>query len=361
MTSYDDTFYSISVPSSGLDFSTSNIGPYVWSAESVIDITTSVIASAGKLFTAESNILNNSSVTSDIVIVNFADSIIASNSSIAVSSTITLVADSAINSSSSIIVDNKIINLINANILVNTSITANAYIYRYVISSTILSNSATTSNANIINSISSGISILPTTTITSLARILLVTSSIAISPNITVAISTVGFFIALSSNISSTSKVLVSSIDVLRTGLIEDSGDIKPFFILDGIPLTEHNRKTSIGSQPNYVINRNWTNKSGVYFKTNSNKKNFSIEWSFAPGKRENTVDLNASRDYVKQIALDPSSHVLKIREMNTNGLTPHTETSYNVLVTDFNENLVRRDLNNNEYYWNFSLGLQEV
>lgn len=164
-----------------------------------------------------------------------------------------------------------------------------------------------------------------------------------------------------SSSTSISTKVLVSSIDILRAGTNEDSRDIKPFFILDGIPLTEHNRKTSISTQPNYTQNRNWTNTSGVYFKTNSSKKSFSLEWAFAPGKRENTVDLNASHDYIKQIAINPASHILKIREMDTNGLTNHTETSYNVLVTSFSENLVRRDLNNDEYYWNFSLELQEV
>jgi len=251
---------------------------------------------------------------------------------------------------------------VSSDILVNTSVVSNAYIYRYVISSDVLSNSSVTSEALIVNSISSGISILPNVSITGAALIVNASSSISITPNVTVSLSSVVFTAALiSSNISSSSKTLISSIDILRTGLVEDSGDIKPFFILDGIPLTEHNRKTSIVSQPNYSQNKNWANRSSVYFKTSTNKKTFSLQWSFAPGKRENTVDLHASRDYIKQIALDPSSHILKIREMDTNGLTNHTETSYNVLVTDFNENLVRRDLNSDEYYWDFSLGLQEV
>lgn len=301
MSSYDDTYYSLSIPSSGFDFSTTN---------------------AFAIFEIESDITASTTVTSDAYIYSY---VIASD------------------------------------ISVSTDVVSNAYIYSYVISSDILPNSSVTSNALVIHSISSGISILPNVSITSAALIINVSSNISITPNVTVAISTVGFFVGISSNISSSSKTLISSIDILRTGLIEDSGDIKPFFILDGIPLTEHNRKTSIASQPNYTQNKNWANRSSVYFKTSTNKKSFSLQWSFAPGKRENTVDLHASRDYIKQIALDPSSHILKIREMDTNGLTNHTETSYNVLVTDFNENLVRRDLNSNEYYWNFSLGLQEV
>jgi hypothetical protein len=301
MSSYDDTYYSLSIPSSGFDFSTTN----AFAIEQIA-----------------SDIAVTTSVVSDVYIYSY---------------------------------------VIESNISVVTDVVSDANIYSYVIESEVLSNSSITSDALIVNSINSGISILPNVSIDSAALIVNLSSSISILPNVTVALSTVGFFAVIASNISSSSKTLISSIDILRTGLIEDSGDIKPFFILDGIPLTEHNRRTSIATQPNYTQNKNWTNRSGVYFKTSSSKKSFSLEWSFAPGKRENTVDLNASRDYVKQIALNPASHILKIREMDTNGLTNHTETSYNVLVTDFNENLVRRDLNNDEYYWNFSLGLQEV
>jgi len=301
MSSYDDTYYSLSIPSSGFDFSTTNLFT---------------------IFTIESDIAVTTSVVSDIYIYSYA-----------VESNVSVVAD----------------------------VVSDANIYSYVIESQVLSNSSITSDALIVNSIDSGISVLPNVSITSAALIVNASSNISITPNVTVTISTVGYYVNIQSNISSSSKTLISSIDILRTGLIEDSGDIKPFFILDGIPLTEHNRKTSIASQPNYTQNKNWANRSSVYFKTSTNKKSFSLQWSFAPGKRENTVDLHASRDYIKQIALDPSSHILKIREIDTNGLTSHTETSYNVLVTNFNENLVRRDLNSNEYYWDFSLGLQEV
>jgi hypothetical protein len=301
MSSYDDTYYSLSIPSSGFDFATTN---------------------AFTIYEIQSDIAVTTSVVSDAYIYSYA---------------------------------------VESNISIVTDVVSDANIYSYVIESEVLSNSSITSDALIINSINSGISILPNVSIDSAALIVNLSSNISILPNVTVSLSTVGFFAVIASNISSSSKTLISSIDILRTGLIEDSGDIKPFFILDGIPLTEHNRRTSIATQPNYTQNKNWTNRSSVYFKTNSSKKSFSLEWSFAPGKRENTVDLNASRDYVKQIALNPASHILKIREMDTNGLTNHTETSYNVLVTNFNENLVRRDLNNDEYYWNFSLGLQEV
>jgi hypothetical protein len=79
------------------------------------------------------------------------------------------------------------------------------------------------------------------------------------------------------------------------------------------------------------------------------------------PGKRDNTVDLNAGRDVVKALSSDPRSHILNVRNLDTNGLTIHTNEEYNVLVMDYSETLIRRDLNNNEYYWNCSLSLQEV
>lgn len=301
MSSYDDTYYSLSIPSSGFDFSTTN---------------------AFAIFTIESTISASATVTSNAYIYSY---VIASD------------------------------------ILSNTSVTSNAYIYSYVISSDILPNSSVTSNALVIHSISSGISILPNVSITSAALIVNVSSSISITPNVTVAISTVGFFVGISSNISSSSKTLISSIDILRTGLIEDSGDIKPFFVLDGIPLSEHNRISSFSETPKYIMNSNWTGKKGVYFKTSKNKRSFTIEWSFLPGKRDNTVDLHAGRDVVKALSSDPRSHILKIRNLDTNGLTVHTNEEYNVLITNYSETLIRRDLNNNEYYWNCSMSLQEV
>jgi hypothetical protein len=164
-----------------------------------------------------------------------------------------------------------------------------------------------------------------------------------------------------SSSISTSVKVLVSSIDILRAGTSEDSRDIKPFFILDNIPLSEHNRSFSLTQSPKYSVNTNSLGARTVYFKTSKNKASFNIEWSFLPGKRDNTVDFHAGRDVVKALCSDPRSHTLKIRNLNTNGLTVHTNEEYNVLVMDYSETLIRRDLNNNEYYWNCSVSFQEI
>ena len=164
-----------------------------------------------------------------------------------------------------------------------------------------------------------------------------------------------------SSSISLTSKALVSSIDILRSGTNEDSRDIKPFFVLDGVPLSEHNKTTSFFETPKYIINNNWSGGKGVYFRTSKTKRSISIDWSFLPGKRDNTVDFHAGRDVLKALCSDQRSHTLKIRNLDTNGLTVHTNEEYNVVVMDYSETLVRRDLNNDEYYWNCSISLQEL
>jgi len=157
------------------------------------------------------------------------------------------------------------------------------------------------------------------------------------------------------------SSFLVSSVDVLKSAFLEDTSDIKPMFSVDSIPLSEHNRKTSFSNNINYITNERANGQKGVYFKIANNKRIINIDWSFLPGKQQNTVDLKAGRDYVKKIALDPRSHTLKIRNLDANGLTSYTETSYTVLVTNYSEELVRRDLNNDEYYWNCSISFQEV
>jgi hypothetical protein len=156
-------------------------------------------------------------------------------------------------------------------------------------------------------------------------------------------------------------NVIISYIDVFRESIVEDTSTIKPFFSLDGVPLTEHNRTFSSSMEVKKTINKRTNGASGVYFKTGGAKKTFNLNWAFVPGKRTNTVDYNAGRDYIFSKANDPSSHVLSIRNMDSSGLTPYTVTSYNVLITDYNESLKRRDVGGDDYYWDCSFVLREI
>jgi hypothetical protein len=142
-----------------------------------------------------------------------------------------------------------------------------------------------------------------------------------------------------------------------------DTSSIRTLLLLDGKPLTNQNRTLDVTSTPVFIENRNWNASSSRYYKnqTTADKKSFSLNWSFIPNFMEKTVDNKYSRDYIRQISKDPDAHTLTIINSDANGLTPYTETVYNVLVKDFNESLIRRDIPDNTYYFNCSMTLEEV
>ena len=144
---------------------------------------------------------------------------------------------------------------------------------------------------------------------------------------------------------------------------IVDSSIIRTFMLIDDKPITNHNRKFESALEPIFVENKNWTNSRSRYYKSSarSGRKTFSLSWSWLPNSPEFTVDGKKGRDYIKEIASDPSHHVLKIVNLDESGTTPPTETSYNVLVKDYNETLTRRDLSNDVYFWDCSMTLEEV
>jgi hypothetical protein len=164
-----------------------------------------------------------------------------------------------------------------------------------------------------------------------------------------------------SASISCSVDVEVYSLDRFSPSLVQDSFNIKAFFILDDIPLSEHNRSTSSSIQILNTNTSNWRGRKSVYYKTNGIKKTFNFQWKMLPGKRGNTVDFNSGRDYIKTTATDPRVHTLEIRNIDTDGTTPYTTEVYNVLITDYSESLIRRDLVGDDYYWDCSLVVQEV
>lgn len=151
------------------------------------------------------------------------------------------------------------------------------------------------------------------------------------------------------------------SLERFNPSIIEDSFNIKPFFIIDDLPLSEHNRTTSSSTQILNVSNNNWKGAKSVYYKKNGVKRTFTFQWRMLPGKRDNTVDNNLGRNGVIDKANDPSVHTLEIKNLDTDGLTPYTTEVYNVLVTEYSETLIRRDLVGDDYYWDCNLSLQEV
>jgi DNA-dependent RNA polymerase auxiliary subunit epsilon len=75
----------------------------------------------------------------------------------------------------------------------------------------------------------------------------------------------------------------------------------------------------------------------------------------------EKTVDSRHARDYISIVSEDPDVHILKVINQDQNGLTPYTESTYNVFVRSYSETLIRRDLSDGVYYFDCSLTLEEA
>ena len=144
---------------------------------------------------------------------------------------------------------------------------------------------------------------------------------------------------------------------------VVDSSVIRTFMLIDGRAITNHNRIFESGLEPIFTQNVNWNNRKTRRYKSTSRagRRTFSLSWSWLPNSLEYTADQKEARDYIKTIAADPSHHILKIVNLDESGVTPPTETSYNVLVKDYNESLIRRDLSNDVYFWDCSITLEEV
>lgn len=142
-----------------------------------------------------------------------------------------------------------------------------------------------------------------------------------------------------------------------------DSSIYRTLVLLDGKPLTIHNRKLDMGVDQIFTETVNWNNRKTRYYKSNSRagRRTFNMSWSWLPNSINYTVDGNSGRDFIKKIAEDPRHHVLKIINMDETGTTPYSETSYNVLVKDYSETLIRRDIPNDVYFWDCSMSLEEV
>jgi hypothetical protein len=142
-----------------------------------------------------------------------------------------------------------------------------------------------------------------------------------------------------------------------------DYSSIRTFLILDDKPLTNHNRSFDVSIAPSFIENKNWNNRKSRYYKraSESGRKTFSLSWKFLPNFMDKTVDTRHGRDYIASISEDPDVHVLKVVNQDQNGVTPYTETSYNVFVRSYSETLIRRDLADGVYYFDCSLTLEEA
>jgi len=264
--------------------------------------------------------------------------------------------------------------VISGDVTVSTNITKIAY------AASELSSSATMSTSGIRVKLGQSDISASSDLAASVAKIAIGASLISASSSLTVVgqnIRTIAALLSGTVNLSIAGKISLATIKIpilsntnitaksikfsTVTGI--DTTSYRTLLIIDGKPITDQSRTLDVSSAPMYIENRNWAGDSSRYFKntTAADKKTFSLNWAFIPNFREKTVDQKHSRDFLRNIAIDPDVHVLKVVNQDTNGITPYTETVYNVLVKDFSENLIRRDIADNTYYFSCSLVLEEV
>lgn len=185
----------------------------------------------------------------------------------------------------------------------------------------------------------------------------------SLSQLLTVSISAFGAIrIVDTAPISSSVTLLIA--DLLRfTPTSRTPGSIVSLLLLDGQPLTAHNRKYSNSNNPIYVEKKNWNATKSRYYKnqSKSGRMSFKLSWDWLPSEREDTVDKRFARNFIKDKSIDPDMHTLTVLSYGVDPEDILQETEYNVFITGYDESLIRRDLQSNTYFWNCSLDLEEV
>lgn len=162
-------------------------------------------------------------------------------------------------------------------------------------------------------------------------------------------------------NISISSNFLIA--DIIRfTPNYRTPGSLISLLLLDNHPLTEQNRKFDNSFKPVFIENKNWNNTKSRYYKRNTGgKSSFRISWDWLPSDRESTIDKRFARDFISEKAMDPDIHTLTLITYGENTEDVLQKTDYNVFISSYSENLIRRDLASEVYFWNCSLELEEA
>lgn len=331
----EDAYYNINGQATGIRFF--NGTPLIGGA-SVISIESNVSVIGGMIRAASFNAMSiDVSVLASIRKVNTAQVIIAIDSSNLTAGTEIRISGAYVNIESSLSVN--AIKISKANSSLSSSLTSNFSAIKFKMGSSSLSiDSNLTSNP---------------------VKIKKVGSLITISSNYGIKFTT-----TYTADINLISFNLNASVlNLIRfTPNSRYPGSIVPLLYLDGKPLTEQNRKYNFSIKQVYVENKNWNNVKSRYYKRQSDGRiSFRISWEWLPNSRDLTVDNRYARDYVKDIANDLDYHVLKVVEYGENPEDIFNEQEYNVFITNYSEDLIRRDLVSGAYLWNCSLDLEQI
>lgn len=151
--------------------------------------------------------------------------------------------------------------------------------------------------------------------------------------------------------------------DLIRfTPTAQNPGSYIPLVLLDGVPLTDQNRKFNNSNKPVFVEKSNWnSSKSRYYKRSTSGKQSFKLSWEWLPSDKENTIDKRQARNFIKEKSMDPDYHTLTVIKYGANPEDVFEETEYNVFITNYSEDLIRRDLGTGTYFWRCDVELEEI
>lgn len=182
----------------------------------------------------------------------------------------------------------------------------------------------------------------------------------------TVTLTTAGkiFLATIRINVLNNTNIVIKTIR-FSANVVSDSTLIRNLVLLDNKPLTNQSRQFSVTAAPVFIENINWQGDASRYYKNSSNnkgsKRTFNLDWSFIPNEQSFTIDLRASRNFLKQISEDSDVHTLTIINQDVNGVTPYTEEGVDVFITNYSETLIKRDLASDSYYFSCNMVLEEV
>lgn len=157
------------------------------------------------------------------------------------------------------------------------------------------------------------------------------------------------------------SRVLISDPLRLSESIDEDFGLIRTLISLNGRPITAQSRKFDESLEIQFVGADNWKGRTSRYRKKKSTRKSINLSWDFIPGQKSHTVDVKESRDYLVSLATKKSTIVVGIYNLDSDGLTAPTVDQAEYFITNYSEDIVRRDIGNNIYFWRCSMSLVEA
>lgn len=123
---------------------------------------------------------------------------------------------------------------------------------------------------------------------------------------------------------------------------------------LNGIELTDQGRTLSESREERAVSVQLANGKIKKYVM--GEKHRWSVSWTWLPNASSLTYDGKAARDTIRPLAYTGNTYSFTIK--STVGENPLA--SYTVFIESYEEEVVRRDTINNEFYYNVSIELME-